>query len=129
MFIHFDLQGGALNGPEAQETPAANGHVFDQSALDLVLGTEVALEGAEKVGERLEVFVFEDDGAGEQAMTKAVGCGTALGFGCVGSGGLGAIGAGGADSTFGTHTTFRVSHGNLIFGDLGLEVIVYKAKI
>jgi hypothetical protein len=126
--IHFRFQAGALNGPDAQETPAADGHVFNQGPLDFVLGMEVVIEGAEEIGEGLEIFVFEDDGSGEQAVTQAVGGGTALGFGSIGSGRLGAIGARGADSTFGTHD-LRVGHGSAVIGDREAEVVVNKGKI
>jgi len=58
VLVHFDFEGGALQGQEAQEAPTADGHVFGQSALDFVLGIEVALDSDEEVGEGLEIFIL-----------------------------------------------------------------------
>jgi len=84
LLLHFGLQGGALDGPEALETPAGDGHFLDQGPLGFVSRTEVALEGAEEVKEGLEILVFEDDGAGEKAMAQVVGGGTAFVSGVLG---------------------------------------------
>ena len=100
VLIHFELKRGFFNGPETDEAKAADGHVLDQSALDLVLRIEVALKGGEKLLKYIDAFLFQDDGAGEQAMAQAVRGGTGLGCGGIGSAGLGAIGARGVDSTF-----------------------------
>jgi hypothetical protein len=100
VFIHFDFEGEFLNGYRAHEAPAGDGNIFDQGALDFVLGCEGALEGSEEIGKCGETFVFEDNRLGEQAVTEAVGGGTGFRFGRFGPGGLGAVGARGADSTF-----------------------------
>jgi hypothetical protein len=67
--FHFVLEVGALDGPEAEETPTANGKVFDQGALDFVAGSEIALEGFEEAGDDFEVFVFEEDDLGQETVT------------------------------------------------------------
>ncbi len=68
VLFHFDLEVGALDGPEAEETPTADGQVFDQGALDFVAGSEVALEGFEEAGDDFEVFVFEKDDLGQETV-------------------------------------------------------------
>ena len=62
--FHFVLEVGALDGPEAEETPTADGHVLDQGAFDFVAGSEVAVKIGEEIGDNLEVFVFEEDDLG-----------------------------------------------------------------
>ena len=65
VLIHFDFEAGAFYGPQAQETPTAYGHISDQIGLHFVPGLQIALEGTEKIGEALEIFVFQDDRPGQ----------------------------------------------------------------
>jgi hypothetical protein len=51
VLIDFGLHGGALDGPNAHETPAGGGHGFDQQALGRGLRIELGKEAVEEFGE------------------------------------------------------------------------------
>jgi hypothetical protein len=58
--------------PDADLTPVGGGHFAYEQMLDLSLRFEGFVELADEVIEAVARFSFEDDGAGEQAVTGAV---------------------------------------------------------
>ncbi len=61
-----------LQSPNAELTPAGDGHGLDQHELGCGGGAEFLDEGAEEFEETGRGFFLEYDGAGEEAVTEAV---------------------------------------------------------
>jgi hypothetical protein len=74
-----DFQHFGFHGPGAAETPAAGGHFFDESELDVVDGGEAGDEEVEEGLEGVGGFVADEDLAGEEGVADGVtaGCGFA----------------------------------------------------
>ncbi len=87
-FRHFLVDEGALHGPGAEETPAADGHLFDEEGFGCGGGLEFAGEGFVDDHELREVFDVETGEFGgevwiRQAVAAASGgrggvCGTSM---------------------------------------------------
>jgi hypothetical protein len=90
-----------LGAPDAQLAPAGDDHGLDERHLSLRGRLIFVHEGGEEVEEAALVLAFQDDGGGEQLVTRAVGGGAALAFGRGGAAGEGSVGAGGSDLVFG----------------------------
>ena len=75
---HALVHGYFLHAPDAELTPAGDGHGFDEHHLSSGAGVVFGDESGEKLGETLRGFLFEDDGAGEEAVTEAVTGGVAF---------------------------------------------------
>jgi hypothetical protein len=116
VLIHFDFETGTLNRPETQETPAADGYGLDQGKLDFGLWLEFALIRVEEIGKSLEIFIFEDNRMGHEAVLQIVGRRTLPGFGGFSSAVLGSIGPRGLDLAFGSHSILIVSHSTAVIG-------------
>ena len=97
------MQGGALDGPQAQKTPTGDGHVLDERAFDFTLRAKIALERGKETSEGGRVFVFQNDGVSEEAVARAVSGGGDAYLGGLGAAGFGAICARGANSAFGSN--------------------------
>ena len=76
VFLNGDV--GAFDVPDAAETPAADGHILDEVALDLVGGMEQVPHGLGEPGELGLGFAIKGDGPGEKAVTQGVAGGVAL---------------------------------------------------
>ena len=110
----------AAGGDGAGETPAGDGHVLDEVALDGGGGEELVVTGAEEGFETVFGFAAEDDELGEEAVRArgrrlarlglpgqgltirlrgrgGVEVGVALAFGGAGAGGLLGVGAVGCE--------------------------------
>jgi len=99
----FAINSGFLCAPDAEKTPAGDGHGFDQAELGGGGGLEFVDEGAEEIDKAVLDFGFEDDGGGEEAVAEAVAGGSDFAFGRNGASGLCAVAAGGLDLFFRSH--------------------------
>ncbi|MBM3793314.1 MAG: hypothetical protein FJW31_04455 [Acidobacteria bacterium] len=101
---------GALHGPGAEETPAADSHLFDEERFGGGGGLELVGEGLVDDDELGAVFDVEaGELGGEVRVRESVAAGVAgaagLAFGSDGAAGLGAVGAGGGALGFGGFAT------------------------
>lgn len=100
---HVAIEGGLLEAPDTELTPACGDHGLDESELGggarLMLVNEVGEEVVEAAGG----FFGEDDGGGEESVAEAVAGGVEFAFRGDGALGAGAVGAGGGE-------LFRRSH-------------------
>jgi hypothetical protein len=69
---HLLLKAGGLNSPDAQQTPAGDGHGLDQEYFGGIAGLKLAAEGCGEVVKTAHGFALEDDGAGDEAVTVRV---------------------------------------------------------
>ena len=63
-----EVDAGGIDGDGAGETPAGDGHVLDEVALDGGGGEELVVTGAEEGFETVFGFAAEDDELGEEAV-------------------------------------------------------------
>jgi hypothetical protein len=61
-----------FHGENAAGAPTGCGEVFDHRRFGLVDGVEAIDEGIVEILEHIRVFVGQDDGLGEQAMTERI---------------------------------------------------------
>jgi len=96
LFAHFKAEAGLFHAPEPELTPAADGHVLDETALGFGLRPEFLNEGGEELEEAVGGFGFEDYGVGEDSVAEGVSGGVgfafqgdrAFGFAAVSAGGI-----------------------------------------
>jgi hypothetical protein len=93
--------------PDAHQTPAANGHGLDESALGGCLGLKFRDQGIVEGIEAFGGFTVEDDGFGEQPVDEAVARGGKTAFRRDGPPGFGGVDSVRDDLTFGCHS-FRL---------------------
>ena len=95
--IHFDVEHGGFEAPDAAETPTGGYDVGEKVDFDLVGGLKIVDVLVQHFCELLGVLALEDQGFGGQAVTEGVhraggeslGRFRAAGFGAVDSGGFG----------------------------------------
>ena len=63
---------GAFDVPKTPQTPAADGHIFNEVAFDLGDGQELVPHGFSESGEPDRGFAIEGDSTGEQAVVNGV---------------------------------------------------------
>lgn len=91
--MHFEIELGAFNGPEAALTPFRAHHFVDEVELNHIARLKVLEVGGAELIELLAVFVGEDDGGRGEAVRNRVLRGAAfagLGFWAFGFGAVGA---------------------------------------
>jgi len=123
-FAHFMLHGSLFNAPEPHLTPTGNGHVFDEGGFDVGLRLEFFVESGEEPAEAVLGLAFEDDGAGEHAVSYGVAGGGLFALRGDWASGFGSIGAGSLGLTFGTHTTYLLHARRGDFGGLRLRLLM-----
>jgi hypothetical protein len=108
------VEGGFLRAPDAELTPAGDGHGLDEGHLSLGVGLVFVDEGGEESEEAAFVLAFEDDGGGKELVAGAVAGGAALAFRSGGAAGEGSVGARGSELGF---CAGAVGHGCLLWGE------------
>jgi hypothetical protein len=103
------VHGGLFHAPEAELTPAGDGHLFDEGAFDRAFRLKLLFQIGEDLEEALFEFAFQDDGFGEQAVFDGVAGGVVFALGRDGSAGPGSVSTGGLDLTFGAHCDFVIA--------------------
>ena len=121
---HVVLHGQLFHAPEAHLTPAGYGHVFDERGFDGGLRLEFFVESGEESAEAILGLAFEDDGAGEHAVSYGVAGGGLFALRGDWASGFGSIGAGSLGLTFGTHTTYLLHARRGDFGGLRLRLLM-----
>ena len=107
MGLDFLIEQMGLEGPRAVQAPGGGDHFFDYVHFDIVDGLE-AFDVLVQVGLKIfSIFVLEDDGGGEEAVTEGVLRGTEFSFGGDRAMGAASIGAGGFDLFFSAHLSYR----------------------
>jgi hypothetical protein len=67
------LKASLCHDPRAHHAPAGDGRILDTACFAGIGGLQFGFEGGEERGEGAGALVIENDGAGEDAMTAAVG--------------------------------------------------------
>ena len=89
-----------LEGPAAEDAPAAEGHGFDEGEFVGGGGVEFGGEVGQKFEETLAGFAGEEDGLGEHPVFEGVAGGIAEASGGDGAAGFAAVGAVGGELFF-----------------------------
>ena len=108
MAVDLIGEAGGLETPDAELTPASDGHLFDEGGFSLGLGVVFVDQGGELLVKALVGFAGDDDGLGEEAMTDCVAGRSGFAFFGDGTMRLCAIDPGGFDLSFGSHCGFIV---------------------
>ena len=123
VLLDFEVQGFLFECPDAHETPARDGEIFDESGLVGRLREEFIFEGPQEFAETAGVLVFEHDGLGEEAVADGVAGRTAFSLGCFWAARQGPVLLRGADAPVSTHTA-RLSRGEGAYlGELCCKVL------
>jgi hypothetical protein len=91
----FEVDGFALDGPQAVETPGGGADFLDRGQLDGVARGDAQHVLADQFLEALKGLLFEDGGFGKQVVREGFGSGAALAVFGFGAAGEGSVGAGG----------------------------------
>lgn len=91
---------GGLEGPAAEDAPAAEGHGFDEGEFVGGVGVEFGGEVGQEFEETLAGFAGEEDGLGEHAVFEGVLGGVAAASGGDGASGFWAVEAVGCELFF-----------------------------
>ncbi len=85
------VDGGGFQGPDAEETPAGDGHGFDEHVLAWGRWFEFVDERGEEMEEARFGFAFDQDGVGEESVSHGVAGGVATAAGGFGASGFGRV--------------------------------------
>jgi len=104
---HFVIHAGFLQTPNAQLTPAGDCHVVDEGLFKGSLRLKFLVQSGEERKKAIRGFVFQNDRAGEHAMSHGIAGRRELARRSDGAAGFGAVGTGCLLLTFGAHATKR----------------------
>jgi hypothetical protein len=93
---HVAINAGFLNTPDAELAPLGDGEGLNQGDFGGGDGLEFLDVAVQEAEEALFGFLFEDDGAGEEAVADTVAGGDGFALGGNGAFGFGAVDAGGS---------------------------------
>lgn len=100
---HLQFEGGRLDSPDAEQTPASGDHGLHQRRLGEAARLELERQRSGEVVEAALGFAFEHHCAGDEGTAGGVLRRDALACRGDWAGGLGGVGSIGSDLTFGCH--------------------------
>jgi hypothetical protein len=91
--LHYEIDGGGLDGPETTLTPFGDSHLFDEIHFELGRGLQLVNVGLQQALEAIARFIGEDQAVGGASVARRVLRTDEFAFNGAGSATLGAVGA------------------------------------